>query len=313
MEHFVCARCARPFSAEGFYERDGKAYCQRDYQELFGPRCSAGGELIGQRRHFEKDGKTYCEDHYWQQFGKRCAIGDEYLKGEYVVNAWGDAYCHGHASGLPACYSCQRVICQRLTGGGVRYGDGRAVCSRCRRTAIDSNAQGQPVLAQVRRTLARVGLDLGSVETPLLLVDQEEMNRHAAKLHSRQPSGLASHAATTRNGVVVERTVTAIMILHGLPQEHFSKIAAHELGHSYLFMHGFPELPPLVEEGLCELAAYLWLRQQNTPEAAFRLRLMEKDDDPIYGQGYRAARRGLDRMALSALLENVRRRCRFPD
>lgn len=307
-----CARCRRPFSGRSFYERDGKAYCKEDYDELFGLRCAAGGELIGQRRYFEKDGKAYCEEHYWERFGKRCAIGGEILKGEYVVNAWGETYCHAHAHGLPECYSCHRVICERLTGGGQRYSDGRTVCNRCRRTAIDTAAQGQPVLLQVRRTLGKLGLDLGRVETPLRLVDQAELNRRSTKPYSKQPAGMASHSTTTRNGQVVERTVEAILILHGLPQEHFAAIAAHELCHSYLFMNAFPDLEPIVEEGLCELAEFLWLTQQKTPEATFRLKLMEGNDDPVYGRGFRSALRAYERHGLAAVLAAVRRGNRLP-
>ncbi len=312
-EHFVCAHCRRPFAGSSFYERDGRPYCERDFQELFGRRCAAGKELIGQRRHFEKDGKVYCEEHYWERFGERCAIGGEILKGEYRVSGWGETYCNAHARGLPECYSCHRLICDRLTGGGSRYGDGRTLCSRCRRTAIDTAAQGQPAMLQVRRALAGLGLDLDRVETPLLLVDQMELNRRSTKLYSKQPAGMASHTTTSRNGQIVERTVEAILILHGLPQEHFSAIAAHELCHSYLFANAFPKLEPLVEEGLCELASHLWLLRQKTPEAAFRLRLMENNDDPIYGEGYRMARRSLGRKPLSSLLEHIRRFGCLPD
>lgn len=311
-EHFVCARCKQPFSGGGFFERDGNAYCQRDYQELFGMRCAAGGELIGQRRYFEKEGKTYCEDHYWQLFGKRCAIGGEYLKGEYVVNGWGDTYCKLHAHGLAECCSCQRPICTSLTGGGVSFADGRSVCHRCRRTAIDTAAQGQPVLAHVRRSMAGFGLDVGSVDTTLRLVDQNELLRRSRKTYSKQPSGMASHVTTTRDGNVIERKVEAILILHGLPQEYFAAIAAHELCHTYLFMNEFPDLDPMVEEGLCELAAYLWLNRQNTPESAFRLKLMSENEDPIYGRGFRAARSAYDRHGLAAVLRHVKRTSRFP-
>ena len=311
-EHFVCARCGRPFSADGFYERDSKAYCKHDYDELFGVRCAAGGELIGQRRNFEKDGKVYCEDHYWQLFGKRCAIGGEYLKGEYVVNGWSDTYCRPHAQGLATCYSCHRPICPSLTGGGVPLNDGRSMCQRCRRTAIDTMGQGQPVLAQVRRWMAGLGLDIGPVATPLRLADQNELQRRSTKAYSKQPSGMASHTTRTRDGQVVERSVEAILILHGLPQEHFAAIAAHELCHTYLFMAEFPDLNPVTEEGLCELTSYLWLKQQNTPEAAFRLKLLEGNDDPIYGHGFRLAHRAYEQKGLAQLLAFVKRKQRLP-
>ncbi len=309
--HFVCAQCGRPFDGGKFYERNGKAYCRRDFDELFGPRC-AMGELLGQNRYFEKDGKTYCETHYWQQFGKRCAIGGEILKNAYQINAWGDTYCAEHTAGLTECYSCHRFICERLTGGGVSYRDGRAVCKRCRQTAIDTVEQGQPVLTQVRKALARLGLEIGPATTPLRLVDQHELNRRSTKPYSTQPTGMACHQSETRNGQVVERQVEAILILFGLPREHFAAVAAHELMHSYLFMNAFPDLEPVVEEGLCELAAYMWLKQQGTPEAAYRMALMEKNEDTVYGKGFQLARHSLDKMSLMTLLNHVRNQRKFP-
>ncbi|MGB3216540.1 MAG: LIM domain-containing protein, partial [Anaerolineae bacterium] len=213
--HFICAQCRQPFDGGSFYERNGKAYCKRDFDELFGRRC-ASGELLGQNRYFEKDDKVYCETHYWQKFGKRCAIGGEILKGAYQINAWGDTYCAEHSAGLAECYSCHRFICERLTRGGVRYDDGHSICNRCRQTAIDTAAQGQPALMQVRRALARLGLEIGPAETPLRLVDQQELNRRSTKSYSKQPTGMACHHTLTRNGQIVERQVEAILILSGL-------------------------------------------------------------------------------------------------
>ena len=39
---------------------------------------------------------------------------------------------------------------------------------------------------------------------------------------------------------------------------------------------------------------------------------MENNDDPVYGQGYQAARRAIETTSLSALLTHVRQQARFP-
>lgn len=267
--------------------------------------------MRGQEFH-EKDGKAYCAEHYWQRFGKRCAIGGEILKGEYVANGWGETYCKEHAAGLPLCSSCDRPICEALTGGGRRYGDGRTVCHRCRRTAVDDGAAGQGILDEVRRALAQAGLHIGTGQTPLRLVDQKELARRSTKPYAKAPAGMAWHEELSRGGEVIQRQVKAILILHGLPREHFAAIAAHELGHSFLFMNSFPDLEPKVEEGVCELAKYAWLKQQGTREATYRLEQMERSEDPVYGEGFRAARRGLERMGMAGLLAYVREHKRFP-
>ena len=39
-EHFVCAECKMELSTTGFFERDGRPYCNKDYHHLFSPRCA---------------------------------------------------------------------------------------------------------------------------------------------------------------------------------------------------------------------------------------------------------------------------------
>lgn len=194
----------------------------------------------------------------------------------------------------------------------MRYGDGRTMCNRCRRTAIDQPKDGVPVLTEVRHILARLGVNLGDAPTPLRLVDQSELNRLSTKAYARQPTGMVRTRTWTENDRVTWREIEEILILHGLPREHFAASTAHELGHAWLFLNAFPELPPPVEEGLCELCEYLWLKQQYTPEATYRLHLMEDNDDPVYGRGFQVARRELERLPLSALFTFVRTHRRFP-
>lgn len=39
-EHFLCHVCRHPLGNASFYERNGNAYCEHDYCELFNPRCA---------------------------------------------------------------------------------------------------------------------------------------------------------------------------------------------------------------------------------------------------------------------------------
>ena len=36
VEHFVCAKCEKPFLGNKHYERKGLAYCETHYHQLFG-------------------------------------------------------------------------------------------------------------------------------------------------------------------------------------------------------------------------------------------------------------------------------------
>lgn len=277
-EHFVCARCGRPFAGGRFFEKDGRAYCEADYHSLFSPQCVVCGEP---------------------------------LRGRYIVNLWGDQYCERH-NDLPKCYSCGRPIGERLTGGGSRYRDGRHMCRRCRRTAIDDVKEGERVMSKARQALAREGMNLGAARIPLRLMGQEELSSRSRQGYVTDPSGMACTREWTQGGSMVRREVEEVLVLHGLPEEHFATVAAHELGHAWLFLNNYPQLPPQVEEGICELCEYLWLRKQGTPEARYRLELMESSKDPVYGVGFHAARRALEGRSLAALLEYVRRERRFP-
>lgn len=278
-EHFLCAQCRAPFDGRGFYERDGRAYCERDFHELFSPRCAICGDAIRE---------------------------------VYLTNSWGEVFCRRHQAEFPQCYSCSRLICERLTGGGRRYEDGRTMCNRCRRTAVDSAEEGQDALEEVRATLADLGFDLGDVAIPLKLADQLELDECARTGYVRHPTGLARTRFWTQHGVVVRREVEEILVLRSLPREHFAAVAAHELGHAWLFLNAFPTLPPLVEEGVCELCEYLWLGTQQTAEADYRRRLIESNPDPVYGAGFREARNVVERWGLATLSSYLCQHGDFP-
>jgi len=181
------------------------------------------------------------------------------------------------------------------------------MCRRCRDTAIDDAENGQAILIEVRAALSRMGMNVDEAAIPLQLVAQDELAQRSAKPPHLSPTGMTCQRKTSENGHIIERQVEAILVLYGLPREHFATVMAHELGHVFLFMNGFPELEPMVEEGLCRLAEYLWLSLQKTPEATYRLKSIQEADDPIYGDGYRAACRSLGRLSLLPdLLKYVR-------
>lgn len=38
-EHFVCTHCQEEIGSRNFFEREGQPYCEKDYHNLFSPRC----------------------------------------------------------------------------------------------------------------------------------------------------------------------------------------------------------------------------------------------------------------------------------
>ena len=39
-EHFTCASCETELSNATYYESNGRPYCEKDYHELYAPRCA---------------------------------------------------------------------------------------------------------------------------------------------------------------------------------------------------------------------------------------------------------------------------------
>ena len=46
VEHFVCAKCEKPFLGNRHYERKGLAYCETHYHQLFGNLCYVCNQVI---------------------------------------------------------------------------------------------------------------------------------------------------------------------------------------------------------------------------------------------------------------------------
>ncbi|KAK9790731.1 hypothetical protein WJX73_001972 [Symbiochloris irregularis] len=114
--------------------------------------------------------------------------------------------------------------------------------------------------------------------------------------------------------------VTGILVLFGLPWLLTGSILAHEVMHAWLRTSGYRNLPPEVEEGMCQLMALLWLESLPAEAegtwgerlASFCANHIRTDASPIYGDGFRAALECFQRTGLRPLLDHVQQTGRFP-
>ncbi|XP_055016980.1 paxillin-like [Boleophthalmus pectinirostris] len=98
-EHFFCAQCGEFFGPEGFHEREGKAFCRKDYFQMFAPKCGGCSRAILENyisalnalwhpecfvcrecftpfvngSFFDHDGLPFCESHYHERRGSLCS------------------------------------------------------------------------------------------------------------------------------------------------------------------------------------------------------------------------------------------------
>ncbi len=336
---FTCEGCGRPLGEHPFQSRGGKAYHPRCFQERFGVRCAACGQFISgqtttalnQSWHPQcftcggcgkpivhktfpvKDGKAWHEICYHRRFSPPCAVCGKPLINKALTDIWGNAFCVAHRKKQPNCLSCGRIVSQATTGGGRQYSDGHTLCELCYKDAVLDPGEAAQLFESVRVRFEQMGFNFKGAPTPFRLVDDRELASFARKRKKNHPTlGMARNQVTTRGKVVVERTFVEVVILAGLPREHFETVAVHVLCHAWLFHGGFYGLPEKVEEGLCTLAEYLWLQKLNTDMARIRRKMIFESKDPIYGDGFRAALKALKKRNLAQLLTYIRKNRKFP-
>ena len=188
------------------------------------------------------------------------------------------------------------------------------MCSLCDKRGIFSLQRGEELLREMRVELKKNGLDLGTAKTPIRLVDRKELFRRSRRASNKGHIllGLTRGMITTANKRIVDSHFMEILIQRGLPDEQFKLVAVHELCHAWIFYRGIHRLPLVVEEGLCVLSEYLWLKRQNTPEAKFWMMRLLRNKDPIYGDGFREALKSLEKMPLPRMMRYIQEKGKFP-
>ncbi|XP_071382228.1 leupaxin [Centroberyx affinis] len=145
-EHFVCAACKTELGVSGFFERDGRPYCDKDYHQLFSPRCAYCkgpimqniltamdqswhpehffcthcGDLFGPDGFLEKDGKPYCNRDFYHLFAPKCSGCGESVKENYLTAANGTWHSE--------CFVCSDCL-KPFTDGCFMELNGRPLCS----------------------------------------------------------------------------------------------------------------------------------------------------------------------------------------
>ena len=303
---FVCAGCGKSLKSDQFVvfgDKPWHPHCLRC------PNCNK--PVVGQ--YIEKDNAPWHVACFHQKFTPACAVCGDPLQGRYFEDFWGNRYCAKHRN-YDRCTSCSRIVCGPLTGGGMRFPDGLVICNLCCDSGIVTQERAEILLQEMRQALGRIGLNLVNAPTPVHLAGRDELHRFSRhKHHQEHPLlGLARWQVTRASGRVVDRSFQDIIIQQNLPELHFRTVAIHELCHAWFFYNQYEGLPLEVEEGMCVLMEYLWLRRQKTREAAYFIRQITQSPDPVYGDGFRQASRALTRLPMKVLLQYLKEQRRFP-
>ncbi|XP_048833388.1 leupaxin [Brienomyrus brachyistius] len=144
-EHFVCLICRVELGTTGYFEREGEAYCQKDYQNLFSPRCgyckapilqniltamnqswhpehffcAECGTVFGSEGYMEREGKPYCSKDFYRLFAPKCSGCGEPVQENYLSAANGTWH--------PQCFVCADCLTPFSDGCFMEL-DGRPLC-----------------------------------------------------------------------------------------------------------------------------------------------------------------------------------------
>ncbi len=271
-EHFICSQCKAPLADREFFWRENAPWCRACYEAAVLPGCDLCGEPISD---------------------------------VYSIDGWGNRYHARHEEELPRCSACGRLVCDRLTRGGGKYDDGRAMCGLCRESAVTDQGQATALLVKAAGFLETQGVKVDAAAIPVHLVSLPEFEaaggsdktagRTAASIVTRtEPGGRKSE----------ERSVEEIQVLNGLPEKDFLFVALHELVHAHLHLNAKVPMDKGAEEGVATLASWLWARDRDDPLCRYLSRALEERSD-AYGRRFREARKRLDWMPYRQLLERV--------
>lgn len=259
-------------------------------------------------------------------------------------------YCTKHENKSKRCTSCSRVEPNDAPFNDLND-SGRKVCMSCVRSVVLDNDELKPIFDEALTFLSEgLGIcvfpEMHSI--PVMSVGSEILNERGRSggqcrglcLSESCSSGFRVPVIRRRgiHGFVVEeeafrfdhteRSVTAILILSGLPRTLTTSIVVHECIHAWLKLHpNFNKkgIDKQSEEGICQLAAHLFLedvikkkkrdsgRGRGEEERPTNLELseyfrfsIEKDVSPVYGDGFRKAKRCYDLLgSMEVLLDLV--------
>lgn len=276
-EHFCCAGCGQPLGDHSFQLSHGQPYHQACYLAYQAPRC------------------VYCQ---------------KPLAGTYLIDHWGNVFCPEHEQQYPRCSFCSRLISpQQQQEGWLAYDSQR--CPICRSTAIETAEQAQPLFQQCKQWIAQQGFRFNQLPLRLELCTRAKLatlfQGHAAE----HPLGVTL-ATTSQSGGVITSRVEGVALLQGMPALLFAGVVLHELGHVWLTVHKITGLPLWAEEGFCQLLSHRYYAGLSTPEARYHREGLEREFDPIYGDGFRRIRARAEQTGFAHFVETLQRTKRLP-
>jgi hypothetical protein len=211
-----------------------------------------------------------------------------------AVSIRAEVTCVSH----PAVATC--AFCARPRGAGEPgwhdLGGGAVRCPTCALEAVDTQESLRRNVPVVRQVTSDLGFALASRVRVVFGTEDD--------LLGAGPDGAFG---VTELRITGARTAdaTVVRVLRGLPAFVFGRVVAHELGHAWLAQFGARPADPAVEEGVCELISYAWLKRAATPHAETLREMIRDNPDPLYGNGFRMVYAAVRHHGLATVISSM--------
>ncbi|XP_071739420.1 protein DA1-related 1-like [Rutidosis leptorrhynchoides] len=366
--HRICAGCKREIGYGRFLSCMGGVW----HPECF--RCHACNLPISDYEFSMSGNRPFHKSCYKEHHHPKCDVCKKFIPTnaggliEYRAHPfWQQKYCPAHERDrTPRCCSCERM--EPRDTKYLSLDDGRKLCLECLDSAIMDTHECQPLYLEIQDFYEGLNMKIEQ-QVPLLLVERQALNeamegeKHGHH-HMSETRGLClSEEQTIRTimgrprigaGRIMDMftepyrlvrrcEVTAILILYGLPRLLTGSILAHEMMHAWLRLKGYSNLPPDVEEGICQVLAHMWLdteilagssatnvasssssapaptSSKKGKRSAFEKQLgeffkhqIESDTSAAYGDGFRDGNKAVLKYGLRTTLDHIQLTGRFP-
>ena len=308
----TCSVCHKNIlNGERYLKANNKYYCSKKCYNSSLPNCSICGKKMP--KWITAKGKKYCSEACLEKTLPQCHICHKPCKEGFRIKDWeyGSIFFCKNCVKKPKCFSCQ------LPGATFELKDGRMICKRCDKTAINDKKEARKIYQKVKLLLkehfniptnAKIKVDLIDVKTMHNLSTKNQRTHNTTTPEVNLELGLyfvnKIYKDTTRTkfsftkGFYEETTTKLtheaynIYALYGTPYNKLIEVFAHELAHDY-FYNKFPNIHDLkTKEGFSEYISSLVNSYYKLKRCNIR---MQNNPDPIYGGGYRMIKKIADK------------------
>lgn len=310
-DHFRCAQCDKVIEGN-FYQAGDQFFHPRCYYDDSAEKCDHCGKPL-KDEYIQYQNNSYHRECFAENIAERCDLCGKIINGMYYEDYWGNKYHKAHREESTECDYCGRLISEKISNGGFKYQDGRAICGVCKPKAVMDEDKAKSILLEVKQTLAQKGIVIDWNEIELNLVDKKVLaDKARSHLTTKDLRGFANQTKTTRNGKIVDKEFH-IYILFGMPEKTYRKVAAHELMHVWQYLETPEDIDPYLREGSCEYAAYLVASENEDKFSQYLVHSITTNKLEIYREGYERVSKLVEDKGITGWLGLLRIENDFPE